>query len=253
MGTSKKLLLSAAVLAFLTGISILLYPMVHGAMEDHRLQSQAASFIARLPAPEEEQMPETELAEPLPREHAELYEAMIRYNEEIFGEHQKDLSDPRAYEQPSFILENFGLTEEVFGVITIEKLDLELPIYLGATADHMVAGAAHLSQTSLPIGGENTNSVIAGHRGWAGAKYFRYVTDLAPGDEIQVTNLWETLTYKVCETQIIEPDDVEAIHIRPGRELLTLLTCHPYATGGRQRYLVICERKYDECDSRLPG
>ena len=26
------------------------------------------------------------------------------------------------------------------------------------------------------------------------------------------------------------------------RELLTLLTCHPYASGGKQRYLVICER-----------
>ena len=33
-----------------------------------------------------------------------------------------------------------------------------------------------LSQTSLPIGGPNTNCVIAGHRGWGGAPYFRYLT-----------------------------------------------------------------------------
>ena len=107
----------------------------------------------------------------------------------------------------------------------------------------MADGAAHLSQTSLPIGGPNTNCVIAGHRGWGGAPYFRYLTDLQPGDKVEIRNLWETLSYEVSEIQIIAPNEVESIHIRPGQELLTLLTCHPYASGGRQRYLVICERR----------
>lgn len=58
----------------------------------------------------------------------------------------------------------------------------------------------------------------------------------------EVTNLWETLTYRVCEIKIIDPHDVTEILIQPGRELLTLLTCHPYASGGKQRYVVYCER-----------
>lgn len=58
----------------------------------------------------------------------------------------------------------------------------------------------------------------------------------------EVTNLWETLTYRVCEIKIIDPHDVTEILIQPERELLTLLTCHPYASGGRQRYVVYCER-----------
>ena len=57
-----------------------------------------------------------------------------------------------------------------------------------------------------------------------------------------MTNLWETLTYRVSEIRIIDPSDVDEILIQPGRELLTLLTCHPYASGGRQRYVVYCER-----------
>ena len=57
-----------------------------------------------------------------------------------------------------------------------------------------------------------------------------------------VTNLWEELTYRVSEIKIIYPNEVEEILIQSGRELLTLLTCHPYASGGKQRYLVICER-----------
>ena len=115
--------------------------------------------------------------------------------------------------------------------------------YLGSTYQHLADGAAHLSQTSLPVGGMNTNCVIAGHRGWQGGSYFRYITDLEVGDQVNITNLWEILTYEVCEVKIINPNEAEEILIHPGRDLLTLMTCHPYASGGRQRYLVICERE----------
>lgn len=60
------------------------------------------------------------------------------------------------------------------------------------------------------------------------------------------TNLWGILHYKVVETRIIQPNDIDAIKIQPGRDLITLLTCHPYASGGRQRFLVICERMGEE-------
>ena len=99
-----------------------------------------------------------------------------------------------------------------------------------------------MSQTSLPIGGTNTNCVISGHRGWNGAAYFLNIPNLKNGDIITITNLWETLTYQVVEKKIIKPHEVEAIRIQQGRELVTLLTCHPPETGGRERYLVFCER-----------
>ena len=50
------------------------------------------------------------------------------------------------------------------------------------------------------------------------------------------------LTYKVVEEKIIDPHEVEEILIQSDRDMITLLTCHPYASGGRQRYLVYCER-----------
>lgn len=93
------------------------------------------------------------------------------------------------------------------------------------------------------IGGVNTNCVIAGHRGWYGADYFRHIDRLQAGDMVTVTNLWETLTYTVVDIQIIQPDQVNRIKIQPGRDLLTLITCHPYASGGRQRLVVYCERR----------
>ena len=120
-----------------------------------------------------------------------------------------------------------------------------MPVYLGANEANMAAGAAHMSNTSLPVGGNNTNCVIAGHRGYSGADYFKHLDLLKQGDSVQLVTLWSTLNYTVSEIKIIEPYDVEQILIQDGKELLTLLTCHPYASGGRYRYLVICERSVE--------
>ena len=121
-------------------------------------------------------------------------------------------------------------------------MELTMPVYLGASDGHLAVGAAVLGNTSAPIGGDNTNCVIAGHRGWRGADYFRHIDRLAVGDEVRITNLWERLTYTVADIQIIQPHEVDKIKIQPNSDLLTLLTCHPYASGGKQRYVVYCER-----------
>ena len=244
-------------MVFLAGLAVLLYPYINGAIVDREITMNAESFLSwvdMIPATTDpgdqpliddtEPVAEKEPMETAPRQYPELWEDMIAYNEAIYAQGQSGLSCEYDYQKPSFILADYGLNDEVFGVITIPAMDLEMPIYLGATTKHMADGAAHMSQTSLPIGGENTNCVIAGHRGYSGASYFRYIEKLRLGDEITITNLWETLTYKVVEIKIIYPYEVEQILIQDGRDLLTLLTCHPYASGGRQRYVVYCERVF---------
>ena len=246
MKAGKIILIALMVLLFLFGLAVFLYPYINKAVVDTTLRNDAQEFIDRVTTElwEEEQLHEELENGPEPTElpHKDLLEAMQAYNEQIYWEEQEGLCDPWSYQQPSFTLGDYGLEDEVFGVISIPKLDLEMPLYLGATYQHLADGAAHLSQTSLPIGGNNTNCVIAGHRGWKGASYFRYITELEPGDEVTITNLWGSLTYEVTETKIIQPNDVEKIHIQDGRDLITLLTCHPYASGGKQRYLVLCDR-----------
>lgn len=246
MGMWRKILVLVMLMVFIAGLGLLIYPHLQGAVTDHRITEDAYEFLEMVdstPVKPEDTIPEiTEPAETEPALYPELLEAMQRYNQRIWEEKQSGLCDPWAYEQPSFTLGDYGLTDEIFGVIRIPKLELSMPIYLGATYRHMADGAAHLSQTSLPIGGENTNSVIAGHRGWRGASYFRYITELEAGDEVIITNLWGELRYTVVDTRIIAPNDVKQILIQEDRELLTLLTCHPYASGGKYRYVVYCER-----------
>lgn len=242
-----------AVVLFAFGLALFAYPYVQGFVVDSHIQYDAESFLDRVEpsrptiripdetVPVQSSIPESQPPEET-RPYADLWDDMVRYNEQIYREGQKDLDCEYAYQQPSFSLMDYGLYSEIFGVISIPVLELEMPIYLGATYTHLNDGAAHMSQTSLPIGGANTNCVIAGHRGWGGGSYFRYVDQLTCGDRIYITNLWETLAYEVMAIKIIAPYQVEEIYIQDGRELLTLLTCHPYASGGKQRYLIICER-----------
>lgn len=236
----KKIITILMILAFQLGLSLLLFPIWNGILLDRQAEQAAELFLSEMEPTAEATQSTEATEETIP--HQELWDAMCAYNEALFASKQAGLNSPNDYEQPSFSLPEYGLEDEVFGVLTARKINLEMPIYLGATETHLAHGASHLSQTSLPIGGENTNCVIAGHRGWNGAAHFRYVPDLRPGDIVTIRNLWETLTYVVVETKIIAPNDVDAIHIQEGRELLTLLTCHPYASGGKQRFLVICER-----------
>ena len=248
MRVLKAILIAIMLMVFLAGFAFFTFPFMQNIVTTYYMQQEAQDFFEHFEITHPTEPNATDVpvitVEPtiLSREHEALWEDMLEYNRQIWEEKQAGLCDPWAYQQPSFTLGEYGLKEEVFGVITIPALGLEMPLYLGATSEHMANGAAHLSQTSLPIGGMNTNCVIAGHRGFGGADYFRYVTELKPGDEVIITNLWETMVFTVSETKIIMPNEIDQILIQEGRELITLLTCHPYASGGKQRCVIYCDR-----------
>ncbi len=245
MKRNNTALIPFMVLLFLLGLGIALYPHIHGHLVDTRIEQEAESFLNGIQETTEPTSPETTPVSPEatePERLPELRRTMEAYNAYLHYSGQADLDDEAAYETPSFILTEYGLPDETFGVLSIPSLKLELPLYLGASRTNLAAGAAVLSATSIPIGGENTNAVIAGHRGWKGAEYFKHVDRLKPGDAVTITNLWEELSYEVVEVQIVSPDAVEAIMIQEGRDLVTLLTCHPYASGGKMRMLILCER-----------
>ena len=239
---ARGLEICVAVLLFFAGLFTLLYPSLNGVRLENASLEAAESFIDAFVVPVETSSPAM-LPEETPRPYGELYSAMAEYNERIYTEKQKGLSDPWAYEEAGIDLPAYGFEDGVAAVLSIPAIELEMPVYLGASYDNMAAGAAVLGQTSLPIGGDNTNCVIAGHRGWNGAAYFLNIDKLQEGDEVQLINLWETMNYTVTEIRIIEPTDIKQVLIQEGRELLTLMSCHPYASGGKYRYLVFCERE----------
>ena len=233
-GIKRRIYICAAVLLFFAGIVLFMYPSIRG----EQLESKAAESIVQFVEAKKNERENTSFSILYP----ELYQAMKDYNQGIYLNKQTGLTEDGIYAEPSFILSDYGVETNAIAVLNIPALDLSMPVYLGANDENMATGAAHMSNTSLPVGGINTNCVIAGHRGYSGADYFKHLDTLKEGDSVQLVTLWNTLNYTVSEIRIIEPYNVEQILIQEGRELLTLLTCHPYASGGRYRYLVICER-----------
>ncbi|MGP6139423.1 class C sortase [Jeotgalibaca sp. A127] len=147
-----------------------------------------------------------------------------------------DITDPFTVDVAP---DEYPVTSELFpdgviGYITIPKIGEQLSLFNGATNYHLSLGAATVSGTSLPVGGESTHAVISAHRGYAGANYFRFIDLLVPGDKILVTVLDKVLTYEVTGSQIVEANDASSLGIEQGKDLLTLLSCHPYMINDKR-------------------
>ena len=173
-----------------------------------------------------------------------LYALLQVENKELFETGQSGLSDAFSYEQPAVDLSEYGIKDNCIGFISIPTAQIDLPIYLGANHANMRKGAVHLTETSYPVGGINTNTVIAAHRGRI-VEMFRRIHLIEIGDELTIQNFRETLTYRAKEKKIIWPNEIEEILIQPDSDILTLISCHPLG-GEAQRYVVYCERVVTE-------
>ena len=162
----------------------------------------------------------------------DLIKELKEYNKRI-SPHQVQFNDP-FHEDGYYSIENEPLPlqqGEIIGYIEIPKLMESLPIYIGATTDHLKKGVAVVESTSLPIGGLNNHAVLAGHRGYGYANIFRHINDLNKGDTFQIHILGEVLTYTIYGKEIINPTQTEKLAIIPEQDIVTLLTCHPFLSN----------------------
>lgn len=116
----------------------------------------------------------------------------------------------------------------IMGYVHIPKIHVDLPIYHGIGEDALSRGAGHLPQSSLPVGGESTHSVISAHSGMASSPMFSDLPLMEEGDQFQIEVLGERLTYEIDRIQIVLPVAIDSIQIENGKDLCTLVTCTPY-------------------------
>lgn len=230
----RKFLIILTIIGFLIGLGIFLYPHVSSWLIDSEVKDAITEFEANGALAKSKQ-------------EDELYQAMLAYNEALYKSGQAEISDAWTFKQEEFKLNGYDYKNNAVATITIPQMEFKMPIYLGATKENMSKGIVNLGNTSLPIGGKNTNCVLAGHRGYRGAPFFRNIEDLQIGDEIIIDNYWEQLKYNVCEIKVIYPTESEQVLIQDGKDMVTLITCHPYRDN-YQRYVVYCRRS-DEFNS----
>lgn len=127
------------------------------------------------------------------------------------------------------------------GRLRIDSIDVDLPIYHGTSDETLTKGVGHLRGTALPVPGQSQRPVLTAHRGYPEATLFNNLDQLKEGDTFVIEVFGQASTYKINETQVIDPDDTEAISIVEGKDLVSLITCTPLGIN-THRILVTGER-----------
>ena len=174
------------------------------------------------------------------------------YNKKLWAESKgvREQSEPDQMEEYEGLLNAEKIQTGMMCVLEIPSIDLRLPVYHGTSEAVLKEGVGHLMDSSLPIGGENTHCVMTGHRGLASARLFTRLDELKEGDEFFLEVLGEKLAYKVEEINVILPEEVESLEIRPGEDLVSLVTCTPYGINTHRLVItgkrVVYEEKKEE-------
>ena len=207
----QKIINIVGIFFLVIGITLLLYPEIISYLKQKQSDQTVKELTQRRSKRKQDDL---------------LYQKAVRYNRKIFKEKQAGLKDVFSYRSA--------------------PMKQKLPLYLGATMENMRKGAAIMGQTSLPVGQKDSNCVIAAHRGYRGIPYFRDIEQLKTGDQVIIRNPWERLDYRVTKIKVIDPYDMDKILIQKGKDMVTLLTCHPYRGHGRYRYVVYCMRNHGQ-------
>lgn len=200
---------------FLCGLSLFLYPTVSDLYNQYLNHKLIGDY-------------EKSFSNTTPKQFDEAMEKAVAYNE-----NREDKEK----------LEELGLTYEsvlnttgngVMGYVEIPKISVSLIIYHTIDEDVLQTGIGHVPETDLPIGGDSTHCVLAGHTGLPSAKLLTNIDQLKGGDRFYIHVLNEVLEYKIDDVSVVEPDEVSRLSVVSGKDYVTLVTCTPYGVNSHR-------------------
>lgn len=216
----------AFALLFLIGFAILIYPAVSNQWNTFRQSRLISSYQSAVTEAKEEDL-------------SAEWAAARAYNEGIteLSDYLDAFDNESGEEDDSEYQNLLNLSGDgVMGYISIPKINIRLAIYHGTEEESLETGVGHLEGSSLPVGGEGTHVVLAGHRGLPSARLFTDLDQLEIGDCFYLYVLDEVLAYEVDQIlPMVDKDDydtlLEALAPVEGEDYVTLYTCTPYGVN----------------------
>ncbi|WP_322397053.1 class C sortase [Clostridium perfringens] len=214
----KRIYFSILILITLIALGFLLYPSFSNYINNKFAVSTISDYTEKINNVKDEEVDD-------------LIKNINKYNYDLFnGTAENELPDYLNIHQ-----------RDVLGYIEIPSINIKLPIYYGTSVDILKKGVGVLDGTSLPVGGENTHSVLSAHTGLANQKLFTDIDKLKDGDVFYLHILKKDLAYKVNQIKVVHPDEIDDLKISEDKDYVTLLTCYPYGIN-TERLLVRGER-----------
>lgn len=234
---------------FVIGLSLLLYPTIANQWNSYRQSKLISSYDEKVSKMEATGQIDYEKEWKKAEAYNKALVPMILPDSFAIADAQSE--EDAAYEAC------LNITDDgIMGLVEIPKIDVKLPIYHTTSEEVLRNAAGHLEGSSLPIGGENTHSVISAHRGLPSATLFTDLDKLKKGDHFMVHVLDDTLCYEVDKISVVKPEDTSDLNVEDGEDLMTLLTCTPYGVNTERLLVrghrVPYEEKYtDETQSSI--
>ncbi len=125
--------------------------------------------------------------------------------------------------------DNTNELKDIIGIINIAKINTKLPIKSYFNEKEVKSSVGHLPESAKP--GDIGNCVIAGHRARAKGRLFNRLNELEVGDTISIIYNSQNFEYVVIDKMIVEPSDISVLNVDEGKNILTLITCHPVITN----------------------
>ncbi len=207
------------ILAFLVGLSLLLYPSVSDYWNELHQSKAIAQYAQEVAAIDNEL-------------YDQLWAEAQAYNQSLPARENRYAMTARERKEYESLLSVSGGV--VMGYIEIPTIGCSLPIYHGTDEAVLQVAVGHIEGTSLPTGGAGTHCALSGHRGLPSARLFTDLDKLTEGDDFLLRILDETLTYEVDQILIVEPQELDALEIDPNQDYCTLVTCTPYGVNSHR-------------------
>lgn len=203
------------VIIFICGLSIFLYPTLSNLYNEYLNKRLIGDYREAF-------------SDVKPEQYDKAMSEALEYN--------KNSNNPEK-------LKELGLTYEnvlnvagngIMGYIEIPKISVSLVIYHTIEEDVLQKGIGHVPKTSLPIGGDSTHCVLAGHTGLPSAKLLTNIDHLKIGDSFYIHVLDEVLEYRIDDVSVVEPNEVSRLNVISGKDCVTLVTCTPYGVNSHR-------------------
>ncbi|EGP5278768.1 class C sortase [Enterococcus faecium] len=211
----RKLLDLLMLFLLLSGIGILAYPFVSDALNNY-LDQQIISHYQQQAVKENEAV------------MAKIQENMTKKNQQLAKKGGNPGVDPFTKKKEPVKKDRTYFEKHTIGILTIPKINVNLPIFDQTTMKLLEKGACLLEGTSYPIGGKSTHAVLSSHRGLSQAKLFTNLPQLKIKDHFYIEINGQYLAYQVDQIKTVEPTETEALQIQEDQDLVTLVTCTPY-------------------------
>lgn len=128
----------------------------------------------------------------------------------------------------------------LLGTLEIPNIEVSLLIYEGTSDEVLENGVGHVRGSACLGEGGGSHCLLAGHRGLPNKPLLTRLGEIKIGDCFFITQK-ETFTYRVCNIQVIHPEDTGRLKAVKEKELVSLITCTPYGIN-THRLVVTGER-----------